>query len=145
MALVTFSGYPCSGKSTRASELVRHLSDALTRSDYDGTRYAVTVVSDESLNLARSVYNGGYCIVFVLPRVLKACSWEPAASVKEKPARQALFTSVQRLLSKNTILVVDAPNYIKGFRYQMFCAAKEAGVRICTVRFVCPAVSSMAH
>jgi protein KTI12 len=40
---------------------------------------------------------------------------------------------VQRLLSKSTLLIVDAPNYIKGFRYQMFCAAKEAGVRVCTV------------
>lgn len=42
---------------------------------------------------------------------------------------------MQRLLAKDTILVVDAMNYIKGFRYQMFCAAKEAGVRVCTVRF----------
>jgi len=32
-----------------------------------------------------------------------------------------------------TIVILDSLNYIKGFRYQLYCAAKEAGVRVCTV------------
>lgn len=56
-----------------------------------------------------------------------------ADSRSEKPARGALFAALQRQLSLNTILIVDAPNYIKGFRYQMYCAAREMKLRVCTV------------
>jgi protein KTI12 len=52
----------------------------------------------------------------------------------EKPARGALFTAIQRLMAQDTILIVDAPNYIKGFRYQIYCAAREMKLRVCTVR-----------
>ena len=55
-------------------------------------------------------------------------------SRSEKPARGALLTAVQRNMNQDTILIVDAPNYIKGFRYQMYCAAREAKSRVCTVR-----------
>ena len=51
----------------------------------------------------------------------------------EKPARSALFTATQRSMNKDTIVILDSLNYIKGFRYQLYCAAKEAGVRVCTV------------
>lgn len=52
----------------------------------------------------------------------------------EKPARAALFSAVQRSLAKEAIVIVDAMNYIKGSRYQMYCEAREVGVRTCTVR-----------
>ena len=55
-------------------------------------------------------------------------------SRSDKPARGALLTAVQRNMNRDTILIVDAPNYIKGFRYQMYCAAREAKLRVCTVR-----------
>jgi protein KTI12 len=41
---------------------------------------------------------------------------------------------VQRSLAKEAIVIVDAMNYIKGSRYQMYCEAREVGVRTCTVR-----------
>ncbi len=52
---------------------------------------------------------------------------------QEKPARAALFTAVQRMINKDTILIVDGMNYIKGYRYQLYCAAREQQVRVCTV------------
>jgi tRNA uridine 5-carbamoylmethylation protein Kti12 len=55
-------------------------------------------------------------------------------SRSEKPARATLFTAVQRQMSQDLILIVDASNYIKGFRYQMYCAARELKLRVCTVR-----------
>lgn len=55
-------------------------------------------------------------------------------SRSEKPARGVLFTALQRHLGNDRIVLVDALNYIKGFRYQMYCAAREAKVRVCTVR-----------
>ncbi|CDZ97683.1 RNA polymerase II elongator associated protein [Phaffia rhodozyma] len=42
------------------------------------------------------------------------------------------------MLSKKTILICDGMNYIKGYRYQMNCAAKEAGVRPCTIHVASP-------
>jgi protein KTI12 len=58
-----------------------------------------------------------------------------ADSRAEKPARAALLTAVQRQLGQNTILILDGMNYIKGWRYQLYCAARELKIRTCTVRF----------
>lgn len=52
----------------------------------------------------------------------------------EKPQRGALFTALQRNLTKSSVVIVDALNYIKGFRYQMYCVARESGARVATVR-----------
>lgn len=54
-------------------------------------------------------------------------------SRSEKPARAALFAAMQRQMGRDTILIVDALNYIKGFRYQLYCAAREFKLRVCTV------------
>ncbi|KAF8325156.1 chromatin associated protein KTI12 [Cantharellus anzutake] len=112
MACVTISGYPCSGKSTRCSEFKAYLEARFSSEDYDGDKYKVQVVSDEDLGISRSVYGDGRA---------------------EKTARASLFTAVTRALSPNTILIVDSMNYIKGFRYQIYCAAREAQVRVCTL------------
>ncbi|KAJ7497211.1 chromatin associated protein KTI12 [Mycena latifolia] len=109
MALVTFTGYPSSGKSTRVAQLTAQLAPLLP------PHLSVKVVSDESLNLSPTVYDD---------------------SRSEKPARGALFTAIQRLMAQDTVLVVDAPNYIKGFRYQIYCAAREMKLRVCTVYVV---------
>ena len=36
-------------------------------------------------------------------------------------------------MAADKILIVDSLNYIKGFRYQMYCAAREMKLRVCTV------------
>lgn len=36
-------------------------------------------------------------------------------------------------MGKDTIVIADNMNYIKGSRYQMYCQAREVGVRTCTV------------
>ncbi|KAG6813637.1 hypothetical protein H0H92_008873 [Tricholoma furcatifolium] len=115
MALVTISGYPCSGKSRRAKQICASLQSFLEDANYQGTISKVTVLSDDVLNLDRSCYDD---------------------SRAEKPARGALFTAMQRQMAPDTILIVDAPNYIKGFRYQMYCAAREMKLRVCTVYVV---------
>ncbi|KAJ7783042.1 chromatin associated protein KTI12 [Mycena metata] len=109
MALITFVGFPSCGKTTRAAELSAQLALALP------PHLSLVTVSDESLNIAPSVYDD---------------------SRAEKPARGALFTAIQRLMAQDTVLIVDAPNYIKGFRYQLYCAAREMKLRVCTVYVV---------
>jgi protein KTI12 len=60
---------------------------------------------------------------------------DPIDSRSEKLARATLFAAVQRHISRDTILIIDSLNYIKGFRYQLYCAAREFKLRVCTVRF----------
>ncbi|KIK81342.1 hypothetical protein PAXRUDRAFT_15281 [Paxillus rubicundulus Ve08.2h10] len=117
MALITISGYPCSGKSRRAAQIKGHIEKRLADPDYTGPSLSVTVLSDDTLNIGREAYND---------------------SRSEKPARGTLFTAVQRHLGSGTIVIVDSLNYIKGFRYQMYCAARETKVRVCTVYVLAP-------
>ncbi|KLO20303.1 chromatin associated protein KTI12 [Schizopora paradoxa] len=112
MALVTISGYPASGKTRRALQLKSYLEERLQSPEYTGPTLKVVIVSDADTKVKRSVYDDGR---------------------QEKPARAALFTAVQRLINKDTILIVDGMNYIKGYRYQLYCAAREQQIRVCTI------------
>ena len=106
MALITISGFPSSGKSTRAAQI----QNFILKKD---PPLNVTIISDHSLGLSPSEYS---------------------QSSSEKSARATLFAAVQRQMAVDTILIVDSLNYIKGFRYQLYCAARELKLRTCTVR-----------
>lgn len=43
---------------------------------------------------------------------------------EEKKVRAALLATSERLISKDTLLILDSLNYIKGFRYQLYCQAR---------------------
>lgn len=118
MALITLSGYPSSGKTKRAHQLKTDLERRLREPSYAGPNMKVVLLSDDTLNVDRNAYDD---------------------SRSEKPARGALFTAMQRQMDLDTILIVDAMNYIKGFRYQMYCAARELKLRVCTVYVVATA------
>ncbi|POY72381.1 hypothetical protein BMF94_4685 [Rhodotorula taiwanensis] len=119
MAMVTVCGYPCAGKSTRAQQLATFLEAKLAHPSTPAhlKPRRVIIVNDESLSLSKRVYDDARA---------------------EKPARAALFSAVQRVLAKEAIVIVDAMNYIKGSRYQMYCEAREVGVRTCTVFVATP-------
>ncbi|GAA5883748.1 hypothetical protein JCM16303_002351 [Sporobolomyces ruberrimus] len=119
MALVTLSGFPCAGKTMRARQLESYLSERLSLPGCPPhlARTKVLVINDESLSLSKSVYDDGRA---------------------EKPARASLFSAVQRHLGPDCIVIVDAMNYIKGSRYQMYCQAREIQVRNCTVFIATP-------
>lgn len=117
MAFITFSGYPCSGKSRRAEQLKNELEKRLAEPSYEGTALKVVVLSDDILGTSRSAYDD---------------------SRAEKPARGVLFTAIQREMGQDKILIADGMNYIKGFRYQMYCAAREFKLRVCTVHVIAP-------
>jgi protein KTI12 len=135
MACITLSGYPCSGKTTRALELKHSLEDRLGDPAYEGAKLNVKILSDDLLNVSRSSYDGTHLI-----RWCWTCSManliHSLDSSAEKSGRSTLFAAITRELSTDTILILDALNYIKGFRYQIYCAAREAGVRTCTVRYI---------
>ena len=59
MALVTVSGYPCSGKSRRVQQLKEYLESRLVEPESSNIpNLKVVVISDDSLNIKRNVYNG---------------------------------------------------------------------------------------
>ncbi|GAA6049298.1 hypothetical protein JCM3770_005928 [Rhodotorula araucariae] len=119
MAMVTLCGYPCAGKTQRAQQLAAYLEAKLADPSTPPRHRArkVVLLNDESLGLAKSAYDDARA---------------------EKPARAALFSAVQRNLARDTIVLVDAMNYIKGSRYQMYCEAREVGVRTCTLFVATP-------
>lgn len=61
---------------------------------------------------------------------------DPAAQRDEGRARAAYKSKVRGALDPSTIVVADggAGTHIKGFRYELWCATRELGLRCATVR-----------
>jgi hypothetical protein len=52
---------------------------------------------------------------------------------REKTARAEEFSAIKRGVSRDNVVIADCPNYIKGYRYQLWCEAKAASTRCCVV------------
>lgn len=63
MALVTISGFPCSGKSSTARRLRDDFETRLGEPSYKGPKLKVMLVDDESCHVPRSTYDGESDIV----------------------------------------------------------------------------------
>ncbi|KMZ63577.1 putative Protein KTI12 [Zostera marina] len=108
MAMVVICGQPCSGKSTAA----RFLASALE--SIDPKPYLnVRIIDESSLHLDR---NRSY-----------------ADMPTEKNLRGVLRSEVDRAVSKDNIIIVDSLNNIKGYRYELWCLARAAGIRYCVL------------
>lgn len=116
MALVLISGLACSGRTSRTNEL----ADALRSRLPSGGMERIVLIDDRTAHIARESY---------------------ASQRTEKPARAAYLSAVIRALARDTIVLADggAGLNIKGFRYQLWCAAREAGVRCVSVQVHAPA------
>ncbi|KAJ1671915.1 kti12, chromatin associated, partial [Spiromyces aspiralis] len=102
MPLIVFTGYPSSGKTTRAKELVEWISQRIYSYNYSGPIHTVKHITDDDLGYTKDIY---------------------ADPAEEKKARGSMLSAVERTLSRNSIVVADSLNYIKGFRYQLYCVA----------------------
>lgn len=81
-------------------------------------RLKIHHIDDTRLGLSREVY---------------------AAARSEKDARATLSSAIKRVLDRDTIVVADGMNYIKGFRYQLYCEAKAVQTTNCVVHIGTPA------
>ncbi|GMH15284.1 hypothetical protein Nepgr_017125 [Nepenthes gracilis] len=106
MALVVICGQPCSGKSTAAECLAEALRDSESKP-------SVRIIDEGSFHLDR---NESY-----------------ATMTAEKNLRGLLRSEVDRSLTKDSIVIVDSLNSIKGYRYELWCLARAAGIRYCVV------------
>ncbi|KAK6921928.1 Protein KTI12/L-seryl-tRNA(Sec) kinase [Dillenia turbinata] len=106
MALVVICGQPCSGKSTAANCLAEALKDLESPPTF-------RIIDEASFHLDR---NQSY-----------------ADMPSEKNLRGVLRSEVDRSVSKDNIIIVDSLNNIKGYRYELWCLARAAGIRYCVL------------
>lgn len=113
MALVIVSGLPSSGRTTRVEELTRDWQLRLETARTSQFKRIVHLTLS-TLHLDTSVY---------------------AHQTTEKSARVSYLSLVQRNLASDAIVVADGgPGLnIKGFRYQLWCAAREVGLNCLSV------------
>lgn len=57
-----------------------------------------------------------------------------ASNEAEKKGRATLKSTLERFLSTKKVVIFDYLNQIKGFRYEMWCRAREVQTQHCTVR-----------
>lgn len=62
-----------------------------------------------------------------------ACACMLADAREEKNSRSALRAAAEKAVSARTVVVLDALNYIKGVRYELFCKAKAENTTYCVV------------
>ena len=105
MPLIIIAGGPVSGKTKRAYELASYFSKTYSKE--------VIVVNEESLKMD------------------KAASYKDSSS--EKVLRLAIKSTVEKSLTTSNIVIADSLNYIKGFRYEMFCIARTLQTTITTI------------
>lgn len=111
--LILISGFPSSGKTYRSEQLIKDLDKRVASSpDPKIQRLTLHHISDHSLGLSRDVY---------------------ATARAEKDARATLASAIKRHLTRDAIVIADAMNYIKGFRYQLYCEAKAVQTPSCVV------------
>lgn len=122
MALVLVCGFPASGKTT-VSEKLREL--------LEGEGWEVQVVRDgeDSIGNDEKVAENGASSAG--GNSLRAEMYRD--STMEKKTRARLRAATERALNGSRVVICDSLNYIKGFRYEMYCVAKTTSTRYCLV------------
>jgi protein KTI12 len=102
MPLIIIVGVPSSGKSTRANQLKLFFETEKQKTVHVISENEIVRNSETSKN---EVYEN---------------------SQKEKMIRADLKSNSLRKLNKNDLVIIDGGNYIKGYRYELYCASKSA-------------------
>ncbi|CAG8698476.1 15731_t:CDS:2, partial [Cetraspora pellucida] len=110
MPLIIICGIPSSGKTTRAKQITQYFLDRFSNQEKTG---AVHLINDESLGITKDSYKD--------------------TRVEEKKSRASLISAVERLVSKEDLVIADGMNYIKGYRYQLYCIARAVGTPHCVI------------
>uniref|UniRef100_A0A1B0CVD6 Protein KTI12 homolog n=1 Tax=Lutzomyia longipalpis TaxID=7200 RepID=A0A1B0CVD6_LUTLO len=109
MPLIVMCGIPSSGKTTRAKELEKFFKDK--------KNITVHIVSENQCCRAHNFLKNDLFM----------------DSQKEKIIRASLKSEVGRLQNTKDVVILDAGNYIKGYRYELYCQAKGGRVPQCTI------------
>ncbi|XP_012538385.1 protein KTI12 homolog [Monomorium pharaonis] len=112
MPLIVITGIPCSGKTTRSLELKSHFEERLKDSGHN-----VEIISESDAIIQAGYNKNGYF----------------EDSKKEKAVRSSIKSEIQRKLNSNDLLIFDGSNYIKGYRYEIYCTTKLYKTPQCTL------------
>ena len=115
MPLIIVTGRPCVGKTTFSRKLKEMLE---SREDIG----SVVLVSEETENVERKQ---GY-----------------ASAASEKVTRGVLKGAIDHALSDKAYVIADSLNYIKGYRYELYCMARTSKTRHCCVYVHCEDIVS---
>ncbi|KAI8913487.1 chromatin associated protein KTI12 [Gorgonomyces haynaldii] len=110
MPLLTIAGLPLSGKTTRALEIQSVFEQYIQQHQLDTK---IHIINDEFLKL------------------------DPKQSFQsptlEKNMRATVLSAVERHLTAQDLVICDSLNYIKGFRYQLYCIARALATPTATL------------
>ena len=106
MPLVVITGIPSSGKTTTAVSIMRYLESKGKR---------VYMIQEEAIVRSQVDHETESQNCFCLFNDPK----------KEKMIRSELKGKALQHLTKDAIVILDGLNYIKGFRYELWCASKS--------------------
>ncbi|XP_004933264.1 protein KTI12 homolog [Bombyx mori] len=109
MPLIIICGTPVSGKTTRAKELKQFFEEKHGKT--------VEIVSEDEA-IAKLGYEKNSMFL---------------DSQKEKRVRGYLKSEAIRLIGKDNVVILDGSNYIKGYRYELYCASKASKSTQCTI------------
>lgn len=124
MPLIVLSGFPCCGKTTFANRLRERLLNEDT-----------TVLSSELIDKRLLIDDDILLINEESERISKSQGY--ASSLQEKSTRGILRSAVTQKLSKDKIIIADSLNYIKGFRYELYCSSRSFRTPHCVVWVDC--------
>nr|CAD7457867.1 unnamed protein product [Timema tahoe] len=110
MPLILMTGIPSSGKTTRTLKLKSYFEDEL--------KSAVHVVSENILFQKAGIDKNTLFL----------------DSSKEKEIRGLIKAETQRLIGRESVVIIDAGNYIKGYRYELYCMSKSSKTTQCTIQ-----------
>ncbi|XP_020808195.1 protein KTI12 homolog [Drosophila serrata] len=111
MPIVVITGLPASGKSTRSRQV---------RDYFIQRGKKVHLISENE----------------AVPKALFGKNQHAGDSQKEKVVRSDLKSAALRHVNKEDLVILDAGNYIKGYRYELYCATKASRTTQCTL-FCC--------
>ncbi|KAL4897384.1 chromatin associated protein KTI12 [Aspergillus ambiguus] len=130
MPLIILTGYPCSGLTYRAHQLASLLESTQSALFDAGVipaskpRYKIHVVPTHDYSHPRTVYDNART---------------------EKETRGVAYARAKRLLGRDSFVILDGMNYIKGYRYQLWCEAKALGTTCCVVHVGTPVDQCVAN
>ncbi|KAF8434657.1 chromatin associated protein KTI12 [Terfezia claveryi] len=161
MPLIILTGYPCSGKTTRALELRDFFIERIAAAqaaqktglsvpstpqrcsstdDLRSTTTAINTTIHPNPPFDPSETARISCLKVHLINIdslhIPRTSYRDARS--EKESRSTEYSAIKRHLSRDNIVISDSLNYIKGYRYQLYCEAKALLTPSCVVHIASP-------
>jgi protein KTI12 len=109
MPLIIIAGNPCVGKTSFAKLLGQYFNEKGINK--------ISIINEELLYISKlDGYKNSHC---------------------EKNTRGALKSAVDQNLNSESYIILDSLNYIKGYRYELYCIARTFRTPHCVVWIDC--------